>query len=113
MTREAENDRALAAATPSPRGPGIRLQARRSARSGRLYWYGDVRRYRDVGGRVEPLRAPGTRAATSDRGSVSCLCPSALERTMARPLATLLAELEAAVRATPGATEARVSDSAL
>lgn len=55
------------AATPRRGRPrGIRIQRRRSARTGVAYLYGDFRTYADVGGAVEPLRAPGARTATSD-----------------------------------------------
>ena len=50
----------------APRSKRILIQPRRSAKTGETYYYGDFRPYADVGGKVEPLRAPDARTATTD-----------------------------------------------
>jgi hypothetical protein len=49
----------------APRSNRILIQRRRSKRSSETYFYGDLRGYADVGGKVEPLRAPDARTATA------------------------------------------------
>jgi hypothetical protein len=48
------------------RSKRILIQPRRSAKTGETYYYGDFRPFADVGGKVEPLRAPDARKATTD-----------------------------------------------
>lgn len=55
------------------RGHRPRIQERRSPKSGTVFLYGDFRQFADVGGRVEPLRAPGERYATSDPATAARL----------------------------------------
>jgi hypothetical protein len=53
-------------AAKAPRSNRILIQRRRSKRSSETYFYGDLRGYADVGGKVEPLRAPDEHTATID-----------------------------------------------
>ena len=85
----------------APRSKRILIQPRRSAKTGETYYYGDFRPFADVGGKVEPLRAPDARTATTD--------PVEAARLYAERVAAYEAQRTTTVTSTGGADTATVT----
>lgn len=98
----------------APRSKRILIQPRRSAKTGETYYYGDFRPFADVGGKVEPLRAPDARTATTDPVEAARLYAErvttyeGLRATTATPSAGLAAAIAPSNTPAPAPTPERI-----